>query len=92
MCWLAPELVAEKLVAAAMADTSQQYMADRARMRDAAKLAEDLRELEHREEAIIRRLVENGVVVARRAGVSPLIVLGVRVDPAEIEVPRRVAA
>jgi hypothetical protein len=44
------EFVAKKLVAAAMADTSQ-YLADRARMRDAAKLAEDIGELEHREAA-----------------------------------------
>jgi len=39
LCWLAPELVAKESAAATMANTSQQYLADRARMRDAAKLA-----------------------------------------------------
>jgi hypothetical protein len=46
-------------------------------MRDVARLTEELRECEHREEAIVRRLLQTGMTVTRRPDALPGVVLGV---------------
>jgi hypothetical protein len=78
LCLLVPDTVVEALVTAALADRPGP-MVDADGRSEIARLRSELPELEHREEAIVRRLGEQGVTVARRADALPWIILGVRV-------------